>query len=136
MSASQQSRPLTAEERARSLDVLADLLASTFDAQVSAAEVHRALARGNTAGGDDDNNSWRVSMMKCIHEHNTEVTSEAAQRDSQEWICPMCETVNWSLDARKTLRRQQEETSCRLSRLVTEPLRCECCGYDGTAAPP
>lgn len=136
MSASQQRRPLTAEERARSLEVLADLLVSTFDGEVNTADVRRALSRDDTADGDgDDDDSWRVRIMECAHERNARVAGEAAQRGSREWVCPMCETANWIVDVRKTLRKRQEEPSGGCSLTVTEPLRCGCCGYDGATAP-
>ncbi|GET88436.1 hypothetical protein, conserved [Leishmania tarentolae] len=135
MSASKPRHSLTAEERARSLEMLANLLASTFDGEVSPADVHRALSRGDKAGGDDDDDSWRVRMMECVRERNAEVADEAAARASLEWVCPMCETVNWIVDARKTLRKRQEELPCGFSLAIAEPLRCECCGYDGALAP-
>ncbi|AYU78661.1 hypothetical protein, conserved [Leishmania donovani] len=134
MSASQQRRPLTAEERARSLEVLADLLVSTFDGEVNTADVHRALSTSDTADGDGDD-SWRVRIMECAHERNARVAGEAAQRGSREWVCPMCETVNWIVDARETLRKRQGESSFGFSLTVTDHLRCECCGYDGATAP-
>lgn len=134
MSALQQRCPLTAEERAQSLEVLADLLASTFDGEVNTADVHRALSRGDTADSDDDD-LWRVRMMECAHERNARVAGEAAQRGTRKWICPMCETANWIVDARETLRKRQGESSCGFSLTVTDPLRCECCSYDGATAP-
>ncbi|KAG5506191.1 hypothetical protein GH5_05876 [Leishmania sp. Ghana 2012 LV757] len=135
MSTLRLSRPLTTEEQARSLEMLAELLASTFEGQVNTADVHRAFTGADASGGDDDDGSWRVRMMRCAHERNAGASSEAAQRDSQEWICPMCETVNWTMDAHKALRKRQGESSCGFLLPVAEPLRCECCGYDGTTAP-
>ncbi|KAG5479508.1 hypothetical protein LSCM1_04774 [Leishmania martiniquensis] len=135
MSALQQRRPLTTDEREHSLEILADLLASTFEGQVNTTDVHRALSGADTGDSDSDDGSWRVRMMKCAHERNAAASGDAAPRDSQEWICPMCETVNWTVDARKALRKRQGESPCGSSLPVVEPLHCECCGYDGATAP-
>ncbi|KAG5505822.1 hypothetical protein JKF63_05158 [Porcisia hertigi] len=135
MSSTQQRRSLTAEEREHSLEVLASLLASTFDGHVSTVDVHRALRGGDASDSGDVDASWQVQMMECADKRNIGEASEEAHRGSQKWICPMCETVNWALEARKALRKRQEDFSLDLPLPVMLTLRCECCGYDGNIVP-
>ncbi|KAK7196742.1 hypothetical protein NESM_000614000 [Novymonas esmeraldas] len=140
MSASQPCCRLNAEERVRALDELAELLASTFDGEVSTAAVHEALRATTAAGGrvdeDEDGDAWRLRVMDGARAGD----GAAARRPelcgaSQAWVCPMCETRNWTADARMALRRRPAESSRAASLAVAaEPLRCECCGYDCTAA--
>lgn len=50
---------------------------------------------------------------------------------TQAWVCPMCETVNWAVDARKSLRRRHDYGD-GATQLSLAGLQCSCCGYGGS----
>ncbi|KPI84789.1 hypothetical protein ABL78_6172 [Leptomonas seymouri] len=125
-------RPPVTKEQA--LELLASLLVSTLDGQASVEDVQCAL---NGISADDD--AWRVRVAECsharLHGSSTEagpsssIAAAAAATATQEWLCPMCETVNWAPDARKSLRRRHDDGSA--ASLSSTQLRCACCGYGG-----
>ncbi|KPA78377.1 hypothetical protein ABB37_06494 [Leptomonas pyrrhocoris] len=121
------ARPPATKEQ--TLELLAGLLASTLDEQASIADVQRALS--NTSGDDD---AWRVRVAECVQARRSDDDTAAepsatAAAAMQEWVCPMCETVNWAPDARKSLRRRQDDSAS--ASLSSAQLRCACCGYGG-----
>lgn len=136
------------------LEMLAGLLASTLDGQATAADVRRALSRSehhssnNNNDDDDDDDAWRVRVAEYVHARqsvdgaetgpsSTTVavavptsTMSSTTAATQEWVCPMCETVNWAPDPRKSLRRRHESNAA--APFSSTQLRCACCGYDGS----
>jgi hypothetical protein len=128
------------------LQLLASLLASILEEQTSSEDVRRAL---NSTADDDDDDAWRVRVAECVHARQsggvrgsgpsppTAATSTAAAAaatsDTQEWVCPMCETVNWAPDARKSLRRRHDECGSAAS-LPSAELHCACCRYGGVVS--